>query len=121
MKIKNMLGQIEKLFGRVPEKYMLELINDGLEEIGITKQHKRDEMKTDLIKNQRWYPLDDEVIDIIRVEILSKSSGGSCSDSSYSTQQTCEANGETWTESGNRYTMIPKLTDPHKLLKEDEY
>ena len=89
-----MLGQIEKLFGRVPEKYMLALINDGLEEIGITKQHKRDDMKTDLIENQRWYPLDDEVIDIIRVEIK---------------------------DTNDRYVMIPKLTDPHKLLKEDEY
>tara|TARA_Y100000593_G_scaffold22772_1_gene45338 strand:- start:233 stop:517 length:285 start_codon:yes stop_codon:yes gene_type:complete len=94
MKVKDMLGQIEKLFGRVPEKYMLALINDGLEEIGITKQHKRDDMKTDLIENQRWYPLDDEVIDIIRVEIK---------------------------DTNDRYVMIPKLTDPHKLLKEDEY
>ena len=94
MKVKDMLGQIEKLFGRVPEKYMLALINDGLEEIGITKQHKRNDMKTDLIENQRWYPLDDEVIDIIRVEIK---------------------------DTNDRYVMIPKLTDPHKLLKEDEY
>ena len=94
MKVKDMLGQIEKLFGRVPEKYMLALINDGLEEIGITKQHKRDEMKTDLIQNQRWYPLDDEVIDIVRVEIK---------------------------DTNDRYVMVPKLTDPHKLLKEDEY
>jgi len=54
MKVKDMLGQIEKLFGRVPERYMLALVNDGLEEIGITKQHKRDEVKTDLIQNQRY-------------------------------------------------------------------
>tara|TARA_R100001594_G_scaffold129201_2_gene167741 strand:- start:1388 stop:1672 length:285 start_codon:yes stop_codon:yes gene_type:complete len=94
MKVKDMLGQIEKLFGRVPEKYMLALINDGLEEIGITKQHKRDDMKTDLIENQRWYPLDDKVIDIVRVEIK---------------------------DTNDRYVMIPKLSDPHKLLKEDEY
>jgi len=94
MKVKDMLGQIEKLFGRVPERYMLALVNDGLEEIGITKQHKRDEVKTDLIQNQRWYPLDDNIIDIIRVEIK---------------------------DTNDRYSMIPKLTDPHQLIKEDEY
>ena len=94
MKVKDMLGQIEKLFGRVPERYMLALVNDGLEEIGITKQHKRDEVKTDLIQNQRWYPLDDNIIDIIRVEIK---------------------------DTNDRYSMIPKLADPHKLIKEDEY
>ena len=94
MKVKDMLGQIEKLFGRVPEKYMLALINDGLEEIGITKQHKRDEVKIDLIQDQRWYPLDDSIIDIVRVEIK---------------------------DTDDRYSMIPKLTDPHKLLREDEY
>jgi len=94
MKVKDMLGQIEKLFGRVPERYMLALVNDGLEEIGITKQHKRDEVKTDLIQNQRWYPLDDNIIDIIRVEIK---------------------------DTNDRYSMIPKLVDPHKLIKEDEY
>ena len=94
MKVKDMLGQIEKLFGRVPERYMLALVNDGLEEIGITKQHKRDEVKTDLIQNQRWYPLDDNIIDIIRVEIK---------------------------DTNDRYSMIPKLVDPHQLIKEDEY
>ena len=94
MKIKDVLGQVEKLFGRVPENYMLALINDGLEEIGITKQHKVDDSKVDLVKDQRWYKLDDEVIDIKRVEIK---------------------------DTNDRYVMIPKLTDPHRLLKEDEY
>ena len=93
MKVKDMLGQIEKLFGRVPENYMLALINDGLEEIGITKQHKVDASKVDLVQNQRWYQLEDDVIDIIRVEIK---------------------------DTDDRYVMIPKLTDPHRLLKEDE-
>ena len=94
MKVKDVIGQIEKTLGRSPEKYLLALINDGLEEIGITKQHKRDEIKIDLIEDQRWYPLDDEIIDIVRVEIL---------------------------DTDSRYSAIPKLTDPHKLLREDEY
>ena len=94
MKIKDVVQQIEKQLGRSPERYLLTLINDGLEEIGITKQHKRDEIKIDLVQDQRWYPLDDEIIDIVRVEIL---------------------------DTDNRYSMIPKLTDSHKLLREDEY
>ena len=44
--------------------------------------------------DQRWYPLDDSIIDIVRVEIK---------------------------DTDDRYSMIPKLTDPHKLLREDEY
>jgi hypothetical protein len=94
MKVKDVVQQVEKQLGRSPERYLLRLINDGLEEIGINKQHKRDEIKIDLVQDQRWYPLDDEVIDIVRVEIL---------------------------DTDNRYSMIPKLTDPHKLLREDEF
>ena len=94
MKIKDVIQQVEKQLGRSPERYLLRLINDGLEEIGITKQHKRDEIKIDLVEDQRWYPLDDEIIDIVRVEIL---------------------------DTDDRYSMIPKLTDSHKLLREDEY
>ena len=94
MKVKEVIQQVEKVSGRAPEKYMMSLINDALEEIGITKQHKRDEIKIDLVKDQRWYPLDDSIIDIVRVEIL---------------------------DTDDRYTMIPKLTDHHKLLREDEY
>ena len=44
MKVKDVIQQVEKTLGRSPEKYMLALINDGLEEIGITKQHKRPKM-----------------------------------------------------------------------------
>ena len=94
MKIKDVIQQVEKQLGRSPERYLLRLINDGLEEIGITKQHKRDEIKIDLVEDQRQYPLDDEIIDIVRVEIL---------------------------DTDDRYSMIPKLTDSHKLLREDEY
>jgi len=94
MKVKDVIQQVEKVSGRTPERYVMSLINDALEEIGITKQHKRDEIKIDLVKDQRWYPLDDSIIDIVRVEIL---------------------------DTDDRYAMVPKLTDPHKLLREDEY
>ena len=94
MKVKDVIQQVEKVSGRAPERYVMSLVNDALEEIGITKQHKRDEIKIDLVKDQRWYPLDDSIIDIVRVEIL---------------------------DTDDRYAMVPRLTDYHKLLREDEY
>jgi hypothetical protein len=51
-------------------------------------------MKLDLVQDQRWYELEDKMIDITRVEIL---------------------------DTNSRYAMIPKLADAHKILKEDEY
>ena len=94
MKIKNVIEQVEHIAGRQPENYAIQLINDALEEIGINKQHRRKQIKIDLTEDKRWYELEDEMIDIFRVEIL---------------------------DSNDRYVMIPKLTDSHKLLKEDEY
>ena len=47
---------------------------------------------TNLIGFDRWYTLNDDVIQIDRVEIK---------------------------DTNNRYVMIPKLADPHKLLRSD--
>ena len=92
MKVKNVIEQVEHIAGRQPENYLLQVINDALEEIGITKQHRRKQIKIDLTEDKRWYELENEMIDIIRVEIL---------------------------DANDRYVMIPKLTDSHKLLKSD--
>ena len=94
MKVKNVIEQVEHVAGRQSENYTIQMINDALEEIGITKQHRRKQIKIDLIEDKRWYELEDEMIDIFRVEIL---------------------------DTNDRYVMIPKLTDSHNLLKEDEY
>ena len=92
MTIKNVFLQLEKLFGRQPEAYLIQLINDGLMDIGNKKQVYLVSALTDLEKNKRWYDLPASVMSIERVEIL---------------------------DSNNRYIMIPKLTDPHKLLRAD--
>ena len=94
MKVRDIINQIEKNMGRQPEGYLMRLINDGLLDIAAERQHKVDDVKTDLVEDQRWYELDDKIIDIIRVEIK---------------------------DTNSRYVMIPKLADAHKLLKEDEY
>ena len=93
MKIKKVIEQIEHIFGRQTEGYMMQLINDALLDIGSTKQHLIEEKKENLVEDKRWYDIDDNMIDIIRVEIK---------------------------DTNDRYVMIPKLADSHKLLKVDD-
>ena len=88
----DVIQQIEKVFGRQPQGYMIRLINDALIDMSSKKQDYTVSAKTNLEQYKRWYALDDQVIDIVKVEIL---------------------------DSNNRYVMIPKLADPHKLLRED--
>ena len=92
MTVKNIVEQVERLYGRQSLPYMLRLINDALLDIGSKAQHYTVISKAQLTSYQRWYALDDSVIDVFRVEIL---------------------------DSNDRYTMVPRLTDAHKLLKED--
>lgn len=89
---KDVILQVEHSFGRQPEKYMIRLINDALLDIGSKKQHYEVTAKQDLVPKQRWYTLSDDIIDIIRVEVK---------------------------DTNNRYVMIPKLSDSHRLLRAD--
>ena len=92
MTVKNVIEQIEQLFGRQSEKLMLQLINDALIEMSGENKHYTRVSKTDLVSYQRWYDLDSKMIDILKVEIK---------------------------DTNDRYVMIPKLTAPHKLLRDD--
>ena len=92
MTAKNIIEQIEKLFGRQSEQYMFQLINDALDDIATTKKNYTVSSTCNLEQYKRWYELADKVIDIKRVEIL---------------------------DTNDRYVMIPKLADSHKLLRED--
>ena len=92
MTVKDIVQQIELTYGRQPSSYMIRLINDGLNEISSKKQTYTVSNTTDLEVKKRWYELSDNVIDITRVEIL---------------------------DTNDRYIMIPKLTDPHKMLRAD--
>ena len=92
MTVKNVIEQIEKLFGRQSEQYMFQLINDALDDISTSKGNYTVSSTTNLEQYKRWYELADKVIDIKRVEIL---------------------------DTNDRYIMIPKLAAPHKLLRED--
>tara|TARA_Y100000593_G_scaffold42280_1_gene80953 strand:- start:184 stop:489 length:306 start_codon:yes stop_codon:yes gene_type:complete len=92
MTVKDVVQQAEKVFGRQPEQYMYRLINDALLDMASKKQHYTVSATTDLKYKQRWYGLSDQVIDITKVEIK---------------------------DTNDRYVMIPKLADPHKLLRDD--
>ena len=92
MTVKNVIEQIEKLFGRQSEQYMFQLINDALDDISTSKGNYTVSSTTTLEQYKRWYELADKVIDIKKVEIL---------------------------DTNDRYIMIPKLADSHKLLRED--
>ena len=92
MKAKDLIQQVEYLMGRQPERYMMQLINDALMDMSGKVQHHMSQKKQNLNQKQRWYALDDNVIDVTRVEIL---------------------------DTDDRYVMIPRLADSHKLLKDD--
>jgi hypothetical protein len=93
MTVKQIISQVEKVLGRQPEQYMYQLINDALDDIAAEKQSYTKTTTTNLIDKDRWYALDDQVIDIIKVEIL---------------------------DTNDRYVRIPKLADPHNILRGDE-
>jgi len=92
MTVKNVFSQLEKLFGRNSEAYLVQLMNDGLMDIANKKGGYTVSATTDLEKNKRWYELSEKVLSIERVEIL---------------------------DTNNRYVLIPKLSDPHKILRAD--
>ena len=92
MTVKNIIEQAEKMFGRLSAQYMYQLINDALDDIASNKRNYTVSAITNLEEKKRWYELSDDVIDIVKVEIK---------------------------DTNDRYIMIPKLADPHKLLRED--
>ena len=92
MTVKNIVDQIESLYGRQSHVYIMQLINDALLDISSLKQHYTVEEKISLTSGKRWYDLPDNCIDIVKVEIL---------------------------DTNSRYNLIPKLADSHRLLKSD--
>jgi hypothetical protein len=95
MTVKNIIDQVEMLYGRQPHEYVKQIINDALLDISSKKQHYVVSAKTNLVSGTRWYDLPARTIDIVKVEIL---------DTSATTP---------------RYNLIPKLADYHKILKSD--
>ena len=94
MTAKNIIEQIEKLFGRQQEQYMFQLMNDALDDIASHKRNNTVSKTTNLIGYDRWYTLHDDVIDIERVEILN---------------------------SDTKYEVIPIVSNPGNVLEGDTH
>ena len=62
MTVKNIFLQLEKTFGRQPEAYLVQLVNDGLLDIAEKKQSYLVSATTDLEKKKRWYDLKSSVL-----------------------------------------------------------
>ena len=92
MTVKNIISQIEKALGRQPENYIMQVLNDGLIDIANNKGSYIVSSTTDLEYRKRWYELSSRVLSIEKVEIL---------------------------DTNDRYIMIPKLSDPHRILRGD--
>ena len=92
MTVKNVISQLERMFGRNSEKYLIQIMNDGLTDIANKKEGYTVSATTDLEKKKRWYTLPPTVLSIERVEIL---------------------------DTNDWYIMITKLSDPNKLLRAD--
>jgi valyl-tRNA synthetase len=92
MTVRDIIQQIEIKFGKQSEKYMFQLLDDALDEIATSKQNYVVSATTDLLYKKRWYPFDDQVIDVIKVEVK---------------------------DTDGRYVKVPKLTDPQHLLRDD--
>lgn len=71
MKVKDIIGQLEHTYGRKSHKYLMSLINDGLDEIAQTGKANVVSATTMIETNKRWYLLDNKnMIDVTRVEVL---------------------------------------------------
>ena len=90
--IKSVISQLELIFGRQPENYMLTLVDEALMDIAVTKQENIVSAKTNLEVKKRWYELPTTAIDVVKVEIL---------------------------DTNDRYVRIPKLADSHNILRDD--
>jgi|TARA_Y100000310_G_scaffold328429_1_gene396543 hypothetical protein len=74
MKVKDIVGQIEHVYGRKSHKYIISLMNDGLDEIAQSARANTKVGSTGLVTGQRWYALEAKsMIDVYNVEVLDDS------------------------------------------------
>jgi|TARA_R110002072_G_scaffold28217_1_gene90808 hypothetical protein len=76
MEVKDIISQIESTFGRKPNKYLMQVINDGLMDIASKRLSNEDTAVTDLIKDQRYYEMPPGLLKIVGVEIKQSSTDG---------------------------------------------
>ena len=90
MTVKDIISQIEYLYGRQPHMLLKRYINDALLDMSGEIQHYKATVTEDLENDKSWYDIADSIIDVNRVEILN---------------------------SDSKYEVIPKLSNPDELLE----
>ena len=93
MTVKQLIQRIEIAMGPAPHGYLMQLINDGLKEISGEMKKLRKSQKADLIEDQRWYAISEDMIDIDTVYIK---------------------------DDKGDYTKVPRIMNPEELIVEDE-
>ena len=76
MEVKEVISQIESLFGRKPNRYLMQLINDGLMDIASKRLINEDTAVTDLLEGQRYYDLPPGLLKIVGVEVKQENTSG---------------------------------------------
>ena len=76
MEVKDIISQVESIFGRKPNKYLMQLINDGLMDIASKRLTNEDTAVTDLIKDLRYYEMPAGVLKIVGVEVRQENTSG---------------------------------------------
>tara|TARA_Y100001973_G_scaffold77864_1_gene114143 strand:- start:7 stop:300 length:294 start_codon:yes stop_codon:yes gene_type:complete len=76
MEVKDIISQVEGMFGRKPNKYLMQLINDGLMDIASKRLTNEDTAVTDLIQDLRYYEMPPGVLKIVGVEIKQANTSG---------------------------------------------
>lgn len=70
MKIKQIIGTLEHTYGRKSHKYLMNLLDDGLDEISQISKNNIGTSTTSLETGKRWYTLNNvTMIDVSRVEV----------------------------------------------------
>ena len=70
MTVKEVINQVEMLYGRQHHMYLKRLMNDALVDISSEAKHYKSTYSEALITDQRWYGIPDGIIEVQRVDVL---------------------------------------------------
>ena len=70
MTVKEIINQVEMLYGRQHHMYLKRLMNDALVDISSEAKHYKATFAEDISTDKRWYGIPDGIIEIQRVDVL---------------------------------------------------
>ena len=69
MTVKELISEVEHLYGRQPHMYLKRLINDALLDMSDKVKYYRAEGILELKTDQKWYPISDLALQVEQVRI----------------------------------------------------